>query len=136
MSEPYATAADILAIGRSLTSQQQENAEVLITQASAKLRLTAKKYNKDIDAMIADPVSGQDYALAVKSVIVQAVCRALDSVESSAAVSQSSETLGPYSYNFSYLNAGQSLYFLRNELKDLGLVKQWYGPIDLYGGDG
>ncbi|MCR4759843.1 MAG: phage Gp19/Gp15/Gp42 family protein [Oscillospiraceae bacterium] len=138
MSEPYATAADILAIGRSLTSQKQENAEVLITQASAKLRLTAKKYNKDIDAMIADPVSGQDYALAVKSVIVQAVCRALDSVESSAAVSQSSETLGPYSYNFSYLNAGQSLYFLRNELKDLGLVKQWYGPIDLYcgGGDG
>lgn len=136
MSEPYATAADILAIGRSLTSQQQENAEVLITQASAKLRLTAKKYNKDIDAMIADLVSGQDYALAVKSVIVQAVCRALDSVESSAAVSQSSETLGPYSYNFSYLNAGQSLYFLRNELKDLGLVKQWYGPIDLYCGDG
>lgn len=136
MSEPYATAADILAIGRSLTSQQQENAEVLITQASAKLRLTAKKYNKDIDAMIADPVSGQDYALAVKSVIVQAVCRALDSVESSAAVSQSSETLGPYSYTFQYANAGQLLYFLRNELKDLGLMQQRYGFLNLYDQEG
>lgn len=138
MSEPYATAADILAIGRSLTSQQQENAEVLITQASAKLRLTAKKYGKNIDAMIADPECGEDYALSVKSVVVQAVCRALDSVDCGAAVTQSSETLGPYSYNFSYLNAGQQLYFLRNELKELGLMRQVFGWLDLYGqgGDG
>ena len=51
MSEPYATAADILAIGRSLTSQQQENAEVLIEQASAKLRLAAQKYGKDVEVI-------------------------------------------------------------------------------------
>lgn len=132
MSEPYATAADILAIGRSLTSQQQENAEVLIDQASAKLRLAAQKYGKDIDAMIADPVSGGDYALAVKSVIVQAVCRALDSVNNSAAVSQGTESIGAYSLTMSYLNAGQSLYFLRNELKDLGLMRQRFGFMNLY----
>lgn len=135
MSEPYATAADILAIGRSLTSQQQENAEVLIDQASAKLRLAAKKYGRDIDAMIADPVSGGDYALAVKSVIVQAVCRALDSVNNSAAVSQGTESIGAYSLTMSYLNAGQSLYFLRNELKDLGFMQQRYGFMNLYGGE-
>lgn len=132
MSEPYATAADILAIGRSLTSQQQENAEVLIDQASAKLRLAAQKYGKDIDAMIADPVSGGDYALAVKSVIVQAVCRALDSVNNSAAVSQGTESIGAYSLTMSYLNAGQSLYFLRNELKDLGFMRQRFGFMNLY----
>lgn len=132
MSEPYATAADIIAIGRSLTSQQQENAEVLIDQASAKLRLAAQKYGKDIDAMIADPVSGGDYALAVKSVIVQAVCRALDSVNNSATVSQGTESIGAYSLTMSYLNAGQSLYFLRNELKDLGLMRQRFGFMNLY----
>lgn len=133
MSEPYATAADILAIGRSLTSQQQENAEVLIGQASAKLRLAAQKYGKDVDAMIADPVSGEDYALAVKSVIVQAVCRALDSVNNSAAVSQGTESIGAYSLTMSYLNAGQSLYFLRNELKDLGFMRQRFGFMNLCG---
>lgn len=133
MSEPYATAADILAIGRSLTSQQQEIAEVLIGQASAKLRLAAQKYGKDVDAMIADPVSGEDYALAVKSVIVQAVCRALDSVNNSAAVSQGTESIGAYSLTMSYLNAGQSLYFLRNELKDLGFMRQRFGFMNLYG---
>lgn len=133
MGAAYAEVSDILALGRSLTNQQQEAAEVLLMQASAKLRLTAHKYGRDIDAMIADPVSGEDYALDVKSVIVQAVIRALDSVESSAVVSQSSETLGPYSYNFSYLNAGQQLYFLRNELKELGLMRQVFGWLDLYG---
>lgn len=136
MGTVYAKVSDITALGRTLTNQQQEAAEVLLAQASAKLRLMAQKYKKNIDELIADPVTGEDYALAVQSVVVQAVCRALDSVESSAAVSQSSETLGPYSYNFSYLNAGQSLYFLRNELKDLGLMQQRFGWLDLYCGDG
>ena len=136
MGTVYAEVSDITALGRSLTNQQQEAAEVLLAQASAKLRLTAKKYGKSIDAMIEDPECGEDYALSVKSVVVQAVCRALDSVDSGAAVTQSSETLGPYSYNFSYLNAGQQLYFLRNELKELGLMRQVFGWLDLYGQGG
>jgi hypothetical protein len=32
-----------------------------------------------------------------------------------------------------YLNAGQALYYLRNELKDLGIIRQRYGALDLYG---
>lgn len=133
MGAVYASVSDIIALGKSLTSQQQETAEVLLAQASAKLRLIAQKYRKDIDAMIADPVTGEDYALAVKSVVVQAVCRALDSVESNAAVSQGTESIGAYSLTMSYLNAGQSLYFLRNELKDLGLMQQRFGFLNLYG---
>lgn len=133
MGAVYASVEDITALGRSLTNQQSEAADVLLAQASAKLRLIAQKYRKNIDAMIADPVTGEDYALAVKSVVVQAVCRALDSVESNAAVSQGTESIGAYSLTMSYLNAGQSLYFLRNELKDLGLMQQHFGFIDLYG---
>lgn len=133
MGTVYAKVSDITALGRTLTNQQQEAAEALLEQASAKLRLIAQKYRKNIDEMIADPVTGEDYALAVKSVVVQAVCRALDSVESNAAVSQGTESIGAYSLTMSYLNAGQSLYFLRNELKDLGLMQQRFGFLNLYG---
>lgn len=134
MGAVYATVEDIKAVGRTLTNQQEETAEVLLEQASAKLRLTAKKYGRDLDGMIADPVTGEDTGLAVKTVIVQAVCRALDSAESSTIATQGSQTLGAYSVQQTYFNPGQSLYFLRNELKDIGLMQQRYGLLDVYGG--
>lgn len=43
MGTVYAKVSDITALGRSLTNQQQEAAEVLIAEASAKLRLMAQK---------------------------------------------------------------------------------------------
>lgn len=135
MGAVYASVEDITALGRSLTNQQSEAADVLLEQASAKLRLMAQKYKKNIDELIADPVTGEDYALAVKSAVVQAVCRALDSVSSNAAVSQGTESIGAYSLTMNYLNAGQSLYFLRNELKDLGLMQQRFGWLDMYSGE-
>lgn len=139
MPEPtttnYATSADIIAVGRSLTTTEQSVAEILITQASAKLRLTARKYGKDIDAMIADSDYGADYALAVKNAVVQAVIRSLNSVSEAAAVSQMSQSALGYSATVSYVNAGQSLYFLRNELKDLGILRQTYGALEVYGSD-
>lgn len=127
----YAAVSDITAL-KSLTAQQQEAAEVLLPQASANLRLEARKFGKDIDALIDDPTSGEDYALAVKSVIVQAVCRALDSLTCSGNVTQGTESIGSYSLTATYLNAGQSLYFLKSELKTLGLKRQTYGAIDFY----
>ena len=134
MSEPYATAADILALGIQLNQQQSETAEVLISQASAKLRVTARKYGRDIDRMIADADTGADFALAVKSVIVQSVCRALNSLaENAAAVSNETQSALGYSATVTYLNAGQQLYFLRNELKELGLMRQTWGALEVYG---
>lgn len=132
MGTAYASVSDILVLGKSLTASQQEAAEVLLSEASAKLRQTARRYQKDIDAMIADPVTGEDFALAVKSVVVQAVCRALDSVTQTQSLSQGTESIGAYSLTVNYLNAGQSLYFLNNELKDLGLKQQkigWLNPF-------
>lgn len=130
MGAVYADICDIVAIGRSLTNQQNEAAAVLLEQASAKLRLTAKKFGKDIDVLIA---ADEDFALAVKAVIVQAVCRALDNMGSSINVQQGTESIGVYSRTMTYLNAGQSLYFLRNELKELGLMRQRYGMLDVFG---
>lgn len=139
MGTVYATVADIRAIGYPLTASQETSAEVLLEQASAKLRLTAKQqYKKDIDSMIADSETGEDFGLAVKSVVVQAVIRALDcSGSDSGNVSQGGFTLGSYSVQQTYINAGQNLYFLRNELKELGLYRpQTYGAIELWAGTG
>ena len=46
MGAVYASVEDITALGRSLTNQQSEAADVLLEQASAKLRLFAQKYGK------------------------------------------------------------------------------------------
>lgn len=133
MGAVYAAVSDILAIGRALTAQEQQQAEVLLTQASAKLRTAARKYGRDLDAMIADADTGEDLALSVKAVVVQAVCRAMDSISDRAsAVSQETQAALGYSASVTYLNAGQQLYFLRNELKELGLMRQTYGALEVY----
>ena len=126
----YATVNDITALGISLSAQQMGAAEVLLPEASAKLRIAAKKYQKDIDALIADD---EDYLLAVKSVVVQAVTRALNSLsDSDPAVSQMSQSGLGYTATMTYFNAGQSLYFLKSELRDLGLMNQTYGALEVY----
>lgn len=133
MSTAYCTVEDILALGYQLTNQQQESAQSLINMASAKLRVQAQKYGKNIDTMISDADTGADFLLAVKNVVINATVRALNSVsDDTPALSQGSETNGSYSIQMTYLNAGQSLYFLRNELKDLGLLRQVYGAIEIY----
>lgn len=130
MGANYATISDITELGISLTPEQQTAAEVLITQASAKLRLIAKKYDKNVDALIAED---EDYGEAVKSIVIQAVTRALNSITNTdPAATQGSQAALGYSVSYTYLNAGQALYFLRNELKDLGFMQQTYGAMEVY----
>lgn len=137
MGAVYATIADIRAVGYPLSAAQETAATTLLAQASAKLRTQARNIGKDVDALIADETTGEDYALAVKSVVVQSVCRALDSGLNTGCgtISQGSQTLGAYSVQQTFFNPGQSLYFQRNELKDLGLYRsQTFGALDLYAG--
>ncbi len=130
MGKVYASVSDITALGISLTAQQQEAATILLNTASSKLRLAAAKHGKNLDALIA---ASEDYGDAVKGIVIQAVTRALNSIADSApAATQGSESNGNYSISMTYLNAGQSLYFLRNELKELGLMRQIFGAIELY----
>ena len=138
MGALYATPADIRAVGHPLTAAQEETSAVLIEQACARLRQAARRCGKDVDALIADEETGEDFALAVKSVIVQSVCRALDSASNSGAgmLTQGSQTLGAYSVQQTFFNPGQSLFFLRNALKELGLyMGQTFGAIELWAGD-
>lgn len=130
MGTVYASVSDITALGIPLTAQQSEAATSLLVTASAKLRTTAKDHNFDIDQRISDD---EDYGEVVKNIIIQSVVRAVSSISTeSPAISQGSETNGSYSVSMTYINAGQSLYFLRNELKELGILRQKYGFIEPY----
>lgn len=130
MGAVYASVADV-ALLRPLTAQEQEQTPVLLESASAKLRLLAKKYGRDLDALIA---ADEDYGTAVKAVVVQAVIRALNSItDNTPPAVQSSQAAMGYSLSMTWLNSGQSLYFLKNELKDLGIMRQRFSVMEVYG---
>lgn len=130
MGRVYANTEDLLTLGKDLTAKEYEQAECLLSFASAKLRLIAKKYGKNIDAMIDED---EDYLLAVKDIVLNSVRRALETYASDTSnATQTSQSAMGYSISMTYLNAGQSLYFLRNELKDLGILRQKYGAMEVY----
>jgi hypothetical protein len=130
MAVVYAYVDDIIRLGRKLTSEEQEKADTLLPIASAKLRIAAKKYGRDIDKMICE---NSDIAFVVKEIVVKSVIRAIDSSSNSAPpAAQESQSAMGYSVSMTYLNAGQSLYFLKNELKELGIIRQRYGVLEVY----
>lgn len=130
MGAVYAALSDVILFSANLTAHEQEQAESLIGTACAKLRLTAKRYGKDLDAMIE---ADEDLETAVKSVIVTSVKRALQTYSGGdLTAAQTSQSGMGYAVSMTYLNAGQSLYFLRSELKDLGIVRQRYGAMEVY----
>ena len=130
MAAEYATIEDVIKLGRKLTAEEQEKAAALLPVACAKLSTACKKDGKDLDIMIADE---PDVELVAKDIIVRATLRAVDTIaDSSPATSQASQSAMGYSVSMTYLNAGQQLYFLRNELKELGVMRQRYGAMEVY----
>lgn len=133
MGNRYAEISDITALGKNFTNPQLTAVENLLDTASSKLRIIAAKNGRNIDDMINNGILGDDYRNAVKSIIIQSVLRAVDSMENvPSTVSQGSQSALGYSVSMTYLNAGQNLYFLRNELKELGIIRQTYGALEVY----
>jgi hypothetical protein len=131
MAAVYATVEDVNLIGRKLTADEQDKAAQLLPIASAKLRTAAAKYGKSLDGMIHE---NEDLVLVVKETVIKAVLRALDSsADSNPPAVQSSQSALGYSLSMTYLNSGQSLYFLKNELKELGLLRQRFGALEVFG---
>lgn len=130
MGAVYATENDVLTLGRALTTEEQQKVPQLLEIASALLRKKAKTRRYDLDQMIADD---PDIGQLAKILTVNAVVRSLNAAgDSSPAAVQATQSALGYSASMTYLNAGQSLYFLRNELKDLGLMQQTYGALEVY----
>lgn len=136
MGAVYATVADIQQL-RPLSEQEQQQAGVLLQYASDRLRVIGTKYGVNIDAQISeDP----DYGSAVKFVTINTVINALGRLSAStvgeSAASQATQSGLGYSMTLTYANAGSVLWFGKNDLKDLGLLRQKYGALDLYGNGG
>lgn len=126
----YATIDDVM-LFRKLTPDEQEKAQALLPAASALIRTTAKRYQRDFEQMICDD---PDLEYVAKQVTIKAVLRAISEENSSMpAVTQGTQSAMGYSMSYTFSNPGRSLYLLKNELKDLGLLRQRYGALEVYG---
>ena len=126
----FATIEDVRSLWRSLTQEETERANELLTTVSASLREEAKKVGKDLDVMIA---MDADLAEVARSVTVDVVARALMTSTNQEPVSQFAEAALGYSVSGTYLVPGGGLFIKKSELARLGLRRQRIGVIDFYG---
>lgn len=126
----FATVGDLESLWRSLKFDESNRAEALLGVVSDSLRVEAKKGGKDLDKMVQGNPS---YANVVKSVTVDVVARTLMTSTDHEPMTQMTESALGYSFSGSYLVPGGGLFIKDSELKRLGLKKQRYGVIELYG---
>ena len=126
----FATVEDLETLWRSLKFDERKRAEALLSIVSDSLREEAKKVSKDLDKMVAESLS---YSSVVKSVTVDVVARTLMTSTDQEPMTQMAESAMGYSFSGSYLVPGGGLFIKDSELKRLGLKKQRYGVIELYG---
>ena len=130
--ENFATVDDVQTLWRTLKLDEKERAESLLEVVSHSLRLEAKKVGKDLDGLVATDPS---FAIVIKSVTVDVVARTLMTSTDQEPMTQMAESALGYSFSGSYLVPGGGLFIKDSELKRLGLKKQRYGVIDIYGTD-
>ncbi len=128
----FATVEDLETLWRLLKSDERKRAEALLKIVSDSLRVEAKKVGKDLDVLVAEDPS---FASVVKSVTVDVVARTLMTSTEQEPMTQFAESALGYSVSGSYLVPGGGLFIKDSELKRLGLKKQRYGVIDIYGTD-
>jgi hypothetical protein len=103
MGNPFATADDVAARWRPLSSDEQDRADLLASDASALIRA---RY-ADVDARVA---SGDLDGQTVTIVVAGMVRRAMIGTAAGDGVTQSSETVGPFSHSQSYANPMGNLF--------------------------
>lgn len=125
----FATLDDLTALWRPMTSEEQARALALLDVVSASLRVEADKVGKDLDMMVAD----LNFAAVVKSVTVDVVARTLMTATDQEPMTQFTQTAGPYTASGTFLVPGGGLFIKRSELARLGLRRQKYGVMNIYG---
>lgn len=128
--ENFATVDDLKKLWRTLKFDEEKRAEALLEVVSHSLRVEARKIGKDLDILVSEDLS---YASVVKSVTVDVVARTLMTSTDQEPMTQMAESALGYSFSGSYLVPGGGLFIKDSELKRLGLKKQRYGVIDIYG---
>lgn len=130
--ENLASVNDVNSLWKPLSNAEQEQVEALLPVVSDSLRQEAKRVGKDLDEMIA---KGEILPNVVKSVVVDVISRYLDQLSSDNAstLSQESQSALGYSWSGTYVNTGGGMSILKKDLKRLGLTRQRFGMVDLYG---
>lgn len=114
----YATVSDLEAYWRDLDTSEEARAQDMLEIASSRLRLYAESSGIDLDAKKA---ASEDYANALKWVVMEAVKRALSTPIDTPPVDSYSQAAGPYSENYKFTNPSGDLWFKKAELKTLGI---------------
>lgn len=130
--ENFATVDDLKKLWRTLKFDEEKRAEALLEVVSHSLRVEARKIGKDLDILVSEDSS---YASVAKSVTVDVVARTLMTSTEQEPMTQFAESALGYSVSGSFLVPGGGLFIKDSELKRLGLKKQRYGVIDIYGTD-
>lgn len=135
MAEAFATVADVESLWRTLTPAEEERATNLLPAISDVLRSEAERRGYDLDSMIEDSAS---YETVVKTTTVDICVRALrqDTSATGEPMAQESQSALGYSWSGTYaIPGGSNLPIMRNDLKRLGITKQRWGALDIYGTD-
>lgn len=128
----FATIEDVEGLFRTLTNDERERAILLLPVVSDSIRQEASKVGKDIDTMLE---KGQLLENVVKSVVVDVVARTLMTSTNSEPMTQTSQSALGYSFSGTYLVPGGGMFIKKSELARLGLRRQRYGGIEMYGND-
>lgn len=132
MGNSFATVQNIHELFRELTPKEETKAEALLPIVSDSIRQEALKVGKNIDQMLEN---GTLLKSVLISVTVDVVARALMTSTNSEPMSQVSQSALGYSVSGIYLVPGGGLFIKRTELARLGLKRQRYGVMDIYGND-
>ena len=132
MGNPFATVQDVIDLFRPLTPDEMKRAEALLPIVSDSIRQEALKVGNDMDKMLAD---GKILENVVKSVTVDVTARVLMTSTNSEPMSQMSQSALGYSVSGTFLVPGGGLFIKKSELSRLGLRRQRYGVMELYGND-
>lgn len=114
-----------------LSDTEKARVETLLEYASALLRVEASNRGFNLDFIISR--DGAKKAVA-KMVVLASVKRAMHTNEvTEAPLEQFSQSAMGYTVSGTYLNPGDDIYFLNNELKRLGITRKSQGFfIDLW----
>lgn len=126
----YATVEDLTLLWRPMTPQEEARAEQLLPIICASLRTEADRVGKDLDAMVS---ADADLAAVAKSVTVDVAARTLMTSTDQEPMTQVSQGAGGYSASGTFLVPGGGLFIKKSELARLGLRRQRYGVIEVYG---
>lgn len=127
----YASVEDYKKVyNTALNNEQHKRLLMLIELASSLLREEANKRNMNLSAVIS---SSDDKANVAKMVVLACVHRVMSKDDDQdMPLEQFSQSALGYTFSGTYVNPGDDLYYLRNELKRMGIIKQRYGAMEIY----